>query len=317
MTTTMIAATGFGGPELLATLTEDLPEPGPSEVTVAVRAAAVNPIDYKLYSGMFGADPARLPIRLGLEGSGVVTAVGAGASGPAGPVQVGDEVIAWGAGAGGLYATAVTVPGAAILPKPEALSWEKAAGLMVSGGTAVHLLSAVAVSEGDLVLIHGAAGSVGRAAAQLAIGRGARVIGTAAAGRHEELRGYGVEPVTYGPGLADRVRALAPDGVTSALDTVGTNEAVDVSLELVADRHRIATIVAYGRAADGIQVLGGGPGADPGTEIRQAAWRELLPLAASGALDVTVARTYPLAQATDAHRFVIEGHAGGKVVLLP
>ena len=316
-TTTVIAATSYGGPESLAVLTQDLPDPGPREVTVELRAVGVNPFDLKFYSGAFGADPARLPLRIGLEGAGVVTAVGEGAAGRGGPIQVGDEVIVAGPGAAGLYAAAVTVPDTAILPKPPELSWDKAAGLVAVGGTAVHLVTALDVSAGDTVLVPGAAGSVGRAAVQLAIERGARVIATAAPSRHETLRTYGAEPVEYGPGLADRVRALAPEGVTSAIDTVGTDEAIDVSLELVADRKRIATIAAFGRASEGIQLLGGGPGADPGTEIRGNAWRELFPLAVAKKLEIVVVRTYPLVDAAEAHRFVAEGHAGGKVVLLP
>lgn len=302
---------------MLAAQTVDLPEPGPREVSVALQAVAINPVDYKMYSGAFGSDSSRLPLRLGLEGSGVVTAVGEGAAGPAGPVRVGDEVIVAGQGAAGVYAAAVTVPDTAVLPKPGELSWQQAAGVIAVGGTAVHLIVALGVQAGDTVLVHGAAGSVGRTVAQLAVGRGARVIGTAAPSRHEALRGYGVEPVAYGPGLADRIRALAPDGVTSAIDTVGTDEAIDVSLEFVDDPSRIASIAAFGRGGDGIQLLGGGPGADPGTEIRAAAWQELLPLTASGKLEIPVARSYPFAEVADAHRFVIEGHAGGKVVLLP
>lgn len=293
----------------------DVPEPGPGDVTIAVRAAGVNPFDYKLYSGAFGTDPSKLPIRLGLEVAGVVTAVGPDAVGPAGPITAGDEVIAT---VGGGYATAVTVNAARVVPKPADVDWKQAAGVLSVGGTAVHLLAATAVGPGDTVLVHGAAGSVGALAAQLAVARGARVIGTASPSRHERLRAYGVEPVAYGPGLADRVKALAPNGIDAAIDTAGTDEAVDVSLELVADRGRIASIVAFGRAAtDGFKVLGQGPGADPGTEIRGNAWRELLPLLSAGKLDLAIAKTFPLAEVAAAHTFVMEGHAGGKVILLP
>ncbi|WP_405138959.1 zinc-binding alcohol dehydrogenase family protein [Nocardia sp. NBC_01388] len=311
---TAIVAAEYGGPEVLTPVEVDVPEPGPGEVTVQVRAAGVNPFDYKIYSGAFGTDDSKLPLRIGLESSGVVTAVGPDALGPSGPIQVGEEVIVRGGG----YVTELTVPAARVLPKPAEVSWEVAAGLLAVGGTAVHLVVATGVGPGDTVLIHGAAGSVGSLAAQLAVARGARVIGTAAPARHERLRSYGVEPVEYGPGLADRVRALAPDGVDAAIDTIGTDEAVDVSLELVADHTRIATIAAFGRAAaDGFQALGGGPGADPGTEVRDNAWRELLPLIASGKLELVITATYPLTEAAAAHEFVLGGHAGGKVILLP
>ncbi|MVU76883.1 zinc-binding dehydrogenase [Nocardia sp. ET3-3] len=312
---TAVVATAYGGPEVLSLVEVEVPAPGPGRVTIAVRAAGVNPFDYKVYSGAFGTDPSKLPIRPGLEVSGVVTAVGPDAVGPAGPISVGDEVIAQVSGG---YASAVDAAAASVVPKPADVEWKQAAGLLSVGGTAVHMLVAAGVGPGDTVLVHGAAGSVGALAAQLAVARGARVIGTASPGRHERLRAYGVEPVAYGPGLADRVRALAPKGIDAALDTVGTDEAVDVSLALVPDRNRIASIVAFGRAAaDGFKVLGMGPGADPGTEIRGNAWRELLPLLSAGKLDLPIAKTFPLSEASAAHEFVMDGHAGGKVILLP
>ncbi|MEC3914736.1 quinone oxidoreductase family protein [Nocardia sp. CDC160] len=312
---TAVVATSYGGPEVLSLIEVEVPAPGPGEVTIAVRAAGVNPFDYKVYSGAFGTDPSKLPLRLGLEVSGVVTAVGPDAQGPAGPIAVGDEVIAQVSGG---YATAVNAKAKSTVPKPADVEWKQGAGVLSVGGTAVHLLAATGVGPGDTVLVHGAAGSVGALAAQLAVQRGAKVIGTASASRHERLRSYGVEPVEYGPGLADRVRALAPNGIDAALDTVGTDEAVDVSLELVADRGRIASIVAFGRAAtDGFKVLGMGPGADPGTEIRGNAWRELLEPLATGKLDLVISKTFPLAEASAAHEFVRDGHAGGKVILLP
>jgi NADPH:quinone reductase-like Zn-dependent oxidoreductase len=125
-------------------------------------------------------------------------------------------------------------------------------------------------------------------------------------------------PVEYGDGLADRVRDAAPAGVDVAVDTVGTDEAVDVSLALVADRHRIATIAAFGRApAEGIQLLGNGPGADAGEDIRSRGRLVLTDQVRRGTLHVEVARTFPLAEAAEAHRLVAGGHAGGKVVLVP
>jgi NADPH:quinone reductase len=295
----MIVATAFGGPEVLAVVPAEAGPPGPGEVTVEVQAAGVNPVDHKSYSGAFARDPALLPIRLGREAAGVVTAVGED-----GAFRVGDEVIVYGAGTSGLYATEATVPASAVVPKPAELGWETAAGLLLAGATAVHTLAATGVDPGDTVLVHGAAGSVGQLAVQLAVRRGARVIGTGAAGRSGQLRAWGAEPVAYGAGLADRVRALGP--ITAAIDTVGTDEAVDASLELVTDRGRIATIAAQRRAAaNGILALGGGPGADPGTEIRAQAWKELVPLAAKGELELVILRTFPLADAAEAHRFLL------------
>jgi len=168
------------------------------------------------------------------------------------------------------------------------------------------------------VLVHGGAGGVGLMAVQLAVRAGADVIATASEGRHARLRELGAVPVRYGSGLVDRVRALAPDGIDAALDMVGTDEALDASVELVADRRRIATVAGFRRAPElGIQALGGGPGADPGTNIRSAARMELVHRVEAGELVVDIAAVHPLADAAAAHRELAVGHAHGKVVLVP
>jgi NADPH:quinone reductase len=311
-----VVATAYGGPEVLAVVDEPLTAPGPGEARIEVRASGVNPVDYKIYSGSFGSDPGRLPLRLGLEAAGKVTAVGPEAVGPAGPVAVGDEVIAFRVSGG--YAAELVVPAQSLVPKPPALGWAEASGLMLAGATAWHALVATAVGAGDTVLVHGAAGGVGLMAIQLAAGRGATVVGTASPARHDLLREFGAIPVAYGDGLADRVRAAAPQGVTAALDLVGTDEAIDVSLALVADRTRIATIAAARRGLGlGIKVLGGAPGADPGTAIREAARLELARLAAQDRLRVVVDRSFPLENAADAHRLSMGGHVSGKIALIP
>ena len=309
-----VVATAYGGPEVLSVVDVEVPEPGPGEVLLDVRAASVNAIDWKLYSGAFGTDPARLPIRLGLEVAGVVLAVGPGVE----DIPVGDHVIATGVVGG--YAELVLVPVAHLAPKPAQVSWAEASGLLLAGSTAWHTLEASGVGDGDVVLVHGGSGSVGRFVVQLARLRGARVVATASEVTHAEVRALGAVPVAYGPGLIDRVHeAAGPLGpVTAAVDTVGTDEALDVSVELVADRSRIATIAGFGRAGElGIQALGNGPGADPGTALRAAAIPRLVELAADRQLQVTVARTYPLEDAAQAHRDSIAGHARGKLVLLP
>lgn len=312
----IVVATGYGGPEVLAVVDQPVGEPGPGEVRIAVRAAGVNPFDHKSYSGAFGSDPSALPMRVGSEAAGVVTAVGPGTVGAAGPVSVGDEVIAF--RAPGAYAADLIVPGASVVPKPANLAWDAAGGLLLTGATAVHTLEAVGLGADDIVLIHGASGGVGLFAVQLAVARGATVIATASAAKHELLQELAAVPVTYGDGLADRVSAAAPSGITAAIDLIGTDEAVDVSLELVADRQRIATIAAFGRAPGlGIQLLGGGPGADPGDDIRAAARTQLTSAVAAGQLRVFVARTYPLTEAATAHRAIQGGHTTGKIVLVP
>ena len=244
----VVVATAFGGPEVLSVVDQQVAEPGPGEALLEVRAAGINPADWKAYTGAFGTDPAKLPLRLGYEAAGVVTAVGPDAVGPTGPIAVGDEVI--GFRLQGAYASSLVVPAAALVPKPIALDWAEAAGLMLTGATAVHALTAVDVGAGDTVLVHGAAGGVGQMLVQLAVAGGARVIGTAGSSGADLVRRLGGEPVPYGEGLTDRVRALAPEGVTAAVDAVGTDEALDVSLELVPDRQRIATIAIFTRGGE-------------------------------------------------------------------
>jgi len=315
MAATMVA-TGFGGPEVLAVVDRAVPGPGPGQVSVAVRALGTNAIDSKLFSGDFGADPSLLPMPVGSEASGVVTAVGDGAAGPAGPIRTGDEVILY--RPPGAYTSQLGVEADPALPKPASLSFEEASGLLLVGSTAVHALTVTGVGAGDVVLVHGAAGGVGRMVVQLAVTAGARVIGTASPSRHAYLRQLGVEPVVYGDGLLERVTASASDGVDVAVDTVGTDEAVDVSVSLVADRSRIVTIANVRRGLDlGTEVIGGAPGADPGTEERSAARLELVELAETGTLSVLAADAYPLAEAADALRQPATGHTHGKVVLIP
>ncbi|MDT7682187.1 MAG: NADPH:quinone reductase, partial [Pseudonocardiales bacterium] len=265
-----VVAVAYGGPEVLSVVDAEVPPPGPGEVTIEVRAAGVNPIDYKLYSGARGSSPDNLPMRLGLEVAGVITEVGSGAAGPAGPLSVGDEVVAYPALGG--YATAVTVPASQVVPKPAELSWEQAAGLLLAGATAVHALAVVKISSGDTVLVHGGSGAVGLLAVQLSLAAGATVVATASERNQALLRDVGAVAVTYGPGLLDRVRQAAPSGVNAVIDAVGTDEAIDVSLAVVPDLSRIVSIAGFHRADTGIKLIGQGPGAEPGAEIRANAW---------------------------------------------
>ena len=309
--TRAVVAQSYGGPEVLAIQDIVLPAPGAGQVLLDVRASGANPVDYKLYSGAMGSDPGALPMPVGMEVAGVVVATGSGAQGYTGALAVGDEVIATDVRGG--YAEQVLVDGDNVGHKPAALSFEQAAGLILVGGTAWHLLMKTDVGTGDTVLIHGASGGVGLMAVQLAVARGAVVIATASPSRHDQLRGYGAHPVAYGPGLLDRVRAIGP--VDAALDLAGTDEALDTSVELVADRGRIATIVGFGRAAElGIAAL---TGADGGQQIRDAARPKLLELAAEGKLEVTVDKVFSLGEAAAAHRYLQAGHTRGKVVLVP
>ncbi len=317
-----IVATGFGPPDVLKAIPSEARPPGKGEVTISVRAAAVNHRDLKMYESRdytksAGREAPTFPLQLGVEAAGVVTEAGPEAAGMAGPIVAGDEVIAY--RIDGAYADAVTVPAAQVVPKPRQLSWAQAAGLMLTGTTAVHALAATRVRSGQTVLIHAAAGDVGLSAVQLASLDGVKVIGTASEKDFGLLSGYGATPVKYGDGLLDRVRDAAPDGVDVALDFIGTDEAVDVSLQLVHDRSRIATIVAFGRAKrDHFLAIGGSAGQDPaGLDIRNAARLRLTALAQAGAFDVRIAKTFPLAEAADAHRLLSKGGGSGHIVLLP
>jgi NADPH:quinone reductase len=305
----VVAAT-YGGPEVLSFVEVDAATPGPGEVAVKVRAAGVNPADWKRYSGEYGDDPAALPLRIGLEAAGEVVDVGQDVD----DLEPGSPVIGY--RVDGAYAEQIVVPRSVLVRKPDALAWEEASGLLLTGATAIHALVALGVEEGETLLVHAAAGGVGSMLIQLARLRGARVIGTASRASHDYVSALGAEPVEYGDGLAERVRSLAPDGVDAAVDAVGTDEAVDVSLELVPDQSRIVTIVSSAHAREtGIKALGGGPGADPGTEIRAAARTELVDLAGAGKVTVHVARSYPPSNAAEAHRELMRGHVRGKLVL--
>lgn len=310
--TRVAVAASYGGPDVIEIVERELPEPSEGQVLVEVKAIGVNPFDYKSYSGAFGTDGAKLPIALGSEASGIVVAVGGTVEGPVGPVAVGDAVVV--SGQNGTYAERILVPARFVFPKPEALDWNVAAGVLAVAGTAYDALVSVGVESGDTVLVHGAAGGVGSVVAQLALERGASVIGTARHQNHDALRAYGVEPVEYGDGLIDRVRAAAPNGVDAAIDTVGTDEAVDVSLELLTDRARLVSTAAFGRAsADGFLTVGG----PVSMERRRLASPVLLEQAGAGVFEVTVAKTFPLADAARAHAELQSAHPRGKFVLVP
>ena len=312
----IVIARQFGDVQDLEIVDQPVGEPGPGQVRIAVRAASINPADLKQLRGMFGRNEKSLPLQLGSEVSGVVTAVGPDAVGPAGPITVGDEVVGYPVRGG--FAADVLVKASSVLPKPATLGWGEAAGLLVGAVTAFHLVEAVALAEGDRVIIHGATGNVGLAAVQLARLRGAEVIGTVSAAHEDELRALGAVPVLYGAGLEERLRALLPDGADAALDTVGSDEALDASVALVRDRRRIASIAGFARGPElGIQLLGSGPGADPGSELRSNARLPMLQLAGDGLLVGPPVVGFPLEQVREAMTLVGSGHAGGKVVLEP
>ncbi|MFJ6773520.1 NADP-dependent oxidoreductase [Kitasatospora sp. NPDC091257] len=302
-----IAINRYGGPEVVEYT--DLPDPkvGPDSVLVEVRAAGVNPVDWKVRDGALdGILDAHFPLVMGWDLAGVVRAVGGGIT----EFAPGDEVYGYvrkDAVEHGTYAELVSAPVRTLARKSAALDWAQSGGLPLAGLTALQGLRALRLAEGETVLVHAAAGGVGHLAVQLARAFGARVIGTAAERNHDFLRGLGAEPVVYGEGLADRVRALAPDGVDAALDLVG-HGAVQVSAGLVADPGRIASTTDFGVKALGGRYVWVRPDAGD--------LAELAALADDGRLTVTVASTFPLAQAASAQALSAEGRTRGKIVLL-
>lgn len=290
----------------------EVPAPGQGEVTIDVRAAGMNPADYKHIK--FGQDASQLPIPIGYEVAGVISAIGPDTQIASGGGEVGDEVLSFRVSGG--YATSLTVPADDVFLKPESADFPEAANLLLAGSTAAEMLHVTGVAEGETILVHGASGAVGVSVLQQARLIGARVIGTASERNFTVVRGFGGEPVEYGPGLLERVREAAPDGIAAALDTVGTDEAVDVSLALVADRSRIVSIAAMGRAKeDGFTVIGGSM---PESAVFRANIRpSLIALMADGKLVVPVARTFPLSEAIEALEFLSSQHPGGKLALVP
>jgi len=305
-------ATDFGDLDVFELVETEVPEPGPGEVTIEVRAAGMNPADYKHVAQ--GSDRGSLPVPIGYEAAGVLTAVGPGTEIASGGGAVGEEVLAFRLTGG--YASALTVPAADVFRLPAGLGFAEAANLLLAGTTAAEMLDVTAVAPGDTVLLHGASGAVGVSVLQQARPLGVRVLGTCGAATEDVVRQFGGEPVRYGEGLEQRVRDLAPEGIAAALDAVGTDEAVDVSLALVADRQRVVSIAAFGRAeADGYRVIGGAMPASKA--FRDQVRAHLVDLAGSGDLVVPVARTFPLASAREALELLRSGHPGGKLALLP
>jgi NADPH:quinone reductase len=304
-------AVDFGGPEVLRCIETSVPATGPGEVTIDVRAAGMNPADAKHIAA--GQDRTLLPLSIGYEVAGIVTALGPGTELAPGGGAVGDEVVAWPVTGG--YASAITVPAADVFTKPPALTFAEAASLLLAGTTAAELLHVSACRAGDTILLHGAAGAVGVSVLQQAVTLGVTVVGTASPANFDFVRRYGGIPVEYGQGLLGRVRAAAPEAISAALDTVGSDEAGDVSLALVGDRGRVVTIAAAPRAkADGYVFIGASnPASGP---FRAAARTRILNLAAAGDLAVPMAGTFGFDQAPAAFAALARQHPPGKLALL-
>ncbi|WP_188673848.1 NADP-dependent oxidoreductase [Subtercola lobariae] len=310
-------ATDFGGLDVFEEREVEVDAPQPGEVTIEVRAAGMNPADYKHVARQ--GDRSILPIRVGYEVSGVIRALGESTEIASGGGAVGDEVIAFRVSGG--YSSAITVPGKDVFAKPASIGFDEAANLLLAGATAAEMLAVTGVAAGDTILLNGASGAVGVSVLQQARLIGATVIGTASEANFDVVRRFGGTPVAYGPGLEQRVRAAAaadarPSGIVAGLDAVGTDEASEVSLALVPDRQRIVTIAAAPLAKQhGFIAIGGAM--PESAAFRDAARARLIALAADGSLVVPMARTYPLADAKEALRYLSSQHPGGKVALIP
>ena len=294
----------FGGPEVLEIVDLPDPHPGPGQVRIAVRAAGVNPSDWKKREGLM--DP-ELPQTMGYEAAGVVDELGEAVA----DVAVGDRVF-------GLSAEGAAQAELAVLsfyaPIPPSLTFAGAAALPAAVETATRALDQLGVGagagRGSTLLINGASGSVGSAAVQLALARGVRVIGTASPANHDYLRTLGAEPVAYGEGLAGRVRALAPDGADAALDVAGSGVLPEL-IELAGGPEHVVTIADFGGAREhGVRFSSG----DAGRAVHALA--EIGELIESGRFSLPVARTFPLAEIAQAHRVGEDGHVRGKLVLV-
>jgi NADPH2:quinone reductase len=304
-------AVNFGGPEVLRSIEVEVPDPGPGQVTIDVRAVGMNPADAKHIAP--GQDRKLLPLSIGYEVAGVVTALGPDTELASGGGAAGNDVVA--SMVDGGYTTVLTTSASSVFAKPSTLTFPEAANLLLVGTTAADLLHTSGAKQGETVLLHGAAGAVGVSVLQQARLLGVRVVGTASPSNFDFVRGFGGTPVEYGPGLLDRVRAAAPGGIAAALDTVGSDEAGDVSLALVADRNRVVTIAAAPRAkADGYVFVGASnPASGP---FRARARSRILKLARDGDLVVPMAETFKFDDAPAAFAALTGRHRPGKLALV-
>ncbi len=301
-----------GGLEVLDFEPYAVPSPRAGEVTVRVRAAGVNPADA---AHVAAGKRAPFPRPVGYEIAGVLTAVGPDTEIASGGGAVGDEVLAFRVRGG--WATELTTSASDVFAKPPAVSFEQAANLLLAGTTAAEMLHVTGVKQGETVLVHGASGAVGVMLLQLAAELGARVVGTASPARADVVRRYGGVPIPYGDGLEGRVRSEAPKGVDAALDCIGSDEALAVSLAEVADRSRVVSIAgpeAHAIAHGYHRIAGWKPASKA---YRDSVRADIIALAGAGRLEVPVAATYPLDGALTAARVLQGKHPGGKLALLP
>jgi NADPH:quinone reductase-like Zn-dependent oxidoreductase len=294
--------TSYGGPEVLEWGDAPDPHAGPGQIRIAVRAASVNPIDWKTFAGRSsGRTPLTGPGYLGYDAAGVVDEVGDGVAG----ISVGDDVLGRGRNTQAEYAL---LDSWAL--KPSSVDWAVAAAAGVAGETSERGLRLLDVKAGDTVFIDGGAGGVGAVAVQMALTRGARVIASASESNSDYLREIGVTPVVYGDGVVERVRAAAGGRVDAVFDVVGKTPIEDL-VSLAPEPGKVVTIANFAAGEAGVRVTGGSADSRP-----MEALAEVAALLAENKLVIKV-QTFPFARAPEAYRISQAGHVRGKLVLVP
>lgn len=293
----------YGNPDVLHIAEIEEPHAADGEIRIVVKAAAVNPIDWKIRSGaMAGNQPLDTPAGIGMDASGIVDEVGADIE----DVSIGDAVF-------GSTRTSATAEYAVLsewVAKPGALPFDEAAGFVMASETAQRALNLLSARAGQTLVINGASGGVGLTASQFAVATGLDVIGTASERNHEFLQSIGVTPTTYGDGLVARVNALAPQGVDLALDVAGSG-VISELIELTGSADNVITIADFSAAELGVRVTTGGSGESAPEGRKRAA-----ELYESGEFTLPVAETFDLDAAAQAHAKSQEGHVLGKYVIV-
>ena len=292
----------YGGPEVLGLKDAPAPHAGPGEIRIAVRAASVNPIDWKMLGGaMSGGQPLAGTGYLGYDAAGVVDEVGEGATG----ASLGDEVFGGGQNTQAEYAVL-----GSWAAKPPSVDWAVAAAAGVAGETAERGLRLLGVKADETIFIDGGAGGVGAVAAQMAVARGATVIASSSEPNHDYLRELGAIPVLYGEGVGGRVRAAAGGPVDAVFDVAGKTP-VDELVGLVSAPSQVVSIANFAAGQAGARVTGGGADSRP-----MEALAEVAELLAQNKLVIEV-QTFPFDRAAEAYRISQAGHVRGKLVLIP
>ena len=300
---TAVVYTEYGSPEVLHVVDREVGEPGVGQVRVRVHASGVNPMDYKIRGGMMsGGKPVSTPTLVGRDLAGVVDAVGDQVT----TFEPGDRVT--GNVSGGTSAEQVLVKASELVPLPEKIDFATGAALGVAGTTAIRILDQANVQAGSTVLVHGATGGVGVFTTQLALDRGARVIGTAGESNQDYLRSLGATAIAYGDGWEDRAREQAPDGYDAVLDLTG-HDVIDGSLQVVKPGRPVVTIADFGASGPGV-IVSSGREKGFGDALSQ-----VVAAVEQGIVVVPIEATFPLAEVAAAHRLSETGHVRGKIVL--